>query len=205
MRHRGWRPGATVPHIVHPQWRVREERIGTRKLSLDDFQGIPLEDAADLIRHEPVEHAVIYSRAGKALFYVRSRPGAPNRVTVPFGKAGLLRGNVFIHNHPASQSFSARDIWILLRHGAHEVHVYGPRRSFRMVASRSMRRFGLGQEAAGWAELNHAYERGMQTSAERFGRLVRASMFTEAEALAAQTHGVVRKLALQFSFSYEEV
>lgn len=31
-----------------------------------------MEDAAELIRHEPVEHAVIYSPAGKALYYVRS-------------------------------------------------------------------------------------------------------------------------------------
>jgi len=45
----------------------------------------------------------------------------------------------------------------------------------------------------------------MRTSAERFERSVRVRMLTEADALAAQTHGVVRKLALHFSFSYEEV
>jgi len=77
---------------------------------------------------------VIYSPAGKALYYVRSRPGAPYTVTVPFGKAGLLRGNVFVHNHPRSESFSEADILILLRHGAREVQAYGPDRAFRMSA-----------------------------------------------------------------------
>lgn len=148
---------------------------------------------------------MIYSRAGKALFYVRSRPGEPFKVVVPIRKAGLVRGNLFVHNHPGSESFSPHDIWILLRHGAREVHAYGPARSFRMVAAAGMRRFGLAHELAGWAELNLAYRREMEASAVRFDRFIRAGMFTEAEALAAQTHGVVRKLALHYSFSYQEV
>lgn len=164
-----------------------------------------MEGAGELIRHEPVEHAVIYRPAGKALYYVRSRLGEPYRVTVPFGKAGLLRGNVFVHNHPGNESFSANDIWILLRHGAREVHVYGPERAFRMVASTMTRRFGQAQELTGWAEVRLSYQRGMQASAMRFGRFIRARMFTEGEALAAQTHSVVRKMALQFHFSYKEI
>lgn len=182
-----------------------EGRIGTRKFSLDDFQGVSAEYAGEVIRYESVEHAVIYSPAGKALYYVPSRPGEPYRVTVPFGKAGLLRGNVFVHNHPGNESFSAHDIWILLRHGACEVHVYGPERAFRMVASAKMRRFGQAQEVAGWAEVRLSYQRGMQASAIRFERFIRARMFTEGEALAAQTHSVVRKMALQFHFSYQEI
>jgi hypothetical protein len=182
-----------------------EARIGTRKFNLDDFQGVSAQGAGELIRHEPVEHAVIYSAAGKALYYVRSRPGEPYRVTIPFGRAGLLRGNVFVHNHPGNESFSAHDIWILLRHGAREVHVYGPERAFRMVTSTRMRRFGRAEELTGWAEVRLSYKRAMQASAMRFERFIRARMFTEGQALAAQTHSVVRKLALQFHFSYQEI
>jgi hypothetical protein len=164
-----------------------------------------VEGAGELIRHEPVEHGVIYSAAGKALYYVRSRPGEPYRVTVPFGKAGLLRGNVFVHNHPGNESFSPNDLWILLRHGAQEVHVYGPERAFRMVASTKTRRFGQAQELTGWAEVRLSYQRAMLASAMRYERFIRARMFTEGEALAAQTHGVVRKMAVQFHFSYKEI
>lgn len=164
-----------------------------------------MESAGEMIRYEPIEHGVIYSAAGKALYYVRSRPGEPYRVTVPFGKAGLLRGNVFVHNHPGNESFSANDIWILLRHGAREVHAYGPERAFRMVASDRTRRFGLAQELTGWAEVRLSYRREMLASAMRYERFTRARMFTEGEALAAQTHRVVRKMAIQFHFSYQEI
>jgi hypothetical protein len=126
-------------------------------------------------------------------------------VTIPFGKSGLLRGNLFVHNHPGSESFSIEDIWILLRHGVREVHAYGPQRSFRVIASAEMRRFGSGQDAAGWAELGMAYRRAVAASDARFKRYVRAGMFTEADAWAAQTHGAVRKLSAHFRFAYQEI
>jgi hypothetical protein len=164
-----------------------------------------VEGAGELIRHEPVEHGVIYSAAGKALYYVLSRPGSPHRVTVPLWRAGLLRGNVFVHNHPGSESFSAEDIWILLRYGAREVHVYGPERSFRIVATDSTRRFGYRDESAGWSELSREYERAVMATDSRFGEYVRARLFTRAGAWAAQTHGVVRRISVRFRFAYQEI
>lgn len=68
---------------------------------------------------------------------MRSWAGDPYRVTIPVGKSGLIRGNVFLHSHPRGESFSAEDVWILLRHGAREVRVCGPSRSFRMMAART--------------------------------------------------------------------
>jgi len=164
-----------------------------------------VEGAGELLRHEPVEHAVIYSAAGKALHYVRSRPGEPSKVVIPIGKAGLIRGNVFVHNHPESQSFSAEDIWILLRHGAREVQAYGTLRAFRMVATDRMRRFDYREESTGIAELKLLYGRAVAASDGRFARLASARLLTSEEAWAAQTHSVVRRIAIHFRFAYWEI
>lgn len=125
---------------------------------------------------------MIYTPAGRALLYVRSRFGSPNRVTVPLWKSGLLRGNVFVHNHPADDSFSEDDIWILLRHGARAVHAYGPERAFRMVALANTRRFGYAEDAAGRAELHAAYWKAMSDAGTRFTQIVRAGTLDHAEA-----------------------
>lgn len=164
-----------------------------------------MEGAGELIRHESVEHAVIYSAAGKALYYVRSRPGEPYRVTVPFGKAGLLRGNVFVHNHPGNESFSANDIWILLRHGAREVHVYGPERAFRMVASPRTRKVGAADPGGGWRELRSRYERALLALEPLFQQLVDEKILSGDEAWAARTHSVVRELSKRYAFAYTEI
>jgi hypothetical protein len=164
-----------------------------------------VEGAGELIRHEPVEHGVIYSAAGKALYYVRSRPGSPYRVTVPPGKAGLLPRNVFVHNHPGSESFSEEDIWILLRHGAREVHAYGPERSFRIVATKRTRRFVYSSEERGRSELYAAYRRAVAATTPLFHDLVASDILTEPEGWVAQTHGVVRVLSARFGFAYMEI
>jgi hypothetical protein len=164
-----------------------------------------VEGAGELIRHEPVEHAVIYSPAGKALYYARSRPGEPSKVVIPIGKAGLVRGNVFVHNHPESQSSSVEDIWILLRHRAREVQAYGALRAFRMVATDRMRRFGYREESTGIAELKFLYGRAVEASDGQFARLVAARLLTSEEAWAAQTHSVVRRIAIHFRFAYWEI
>jgi hypothetical protein len=164
-----------------------------------------VEGAGELIRHEPVEHGVIYSAAGKALYYVRSRPGEPYRVTVPFGKAGLLRGNVFVHNHPRSDSFSQADIWMLLRHGLRAMYAYGPERAFRMSTMANTRHFGYAQESAGGEELRAAYWRSMDHARARFGRFVHAGLLSDEEAWIGQTHNVARRMAAQFRFAYQEV
>lgn len=148
---------------------------------------------------------MIYSAAGKALYYVRSRHGSPHRVTVPLWRAALLRGNIFVHNHPGSESFSAEDIWILLRYGAREVHVFGPERSFRIVATDSTRRFSYRNESVGWSELSREYERAVVATDPRFEEFVRARLFTRPKAWAAQTHGVVRRMSVRFSFAYQEI
>jgi hypothetical protein len=164
-----------------------------------------VEGAGELIRHEPIEHGVIYNPAGKALYYVRSRLGEPSKVVIPIGKAGLVRGNVFVHNHPESQSFSVEDIWILLRHRAREVRAYGALRAFRMVATDRMRRFGYREESTGIAELKLLYGRAVEASDGRFARLVSARLLTSEEAWAAQTHNVVRRIAIHFRFAYWEI
>lgn len=158
-----------------------------------------------MIRHEPVEHAVIYTPGNKALFYVASWPGSPYTVTVPMRTAGLIRGNVFVHNHPRSESFSASDILILLRHGAREVHVHGPERAFRMIAGKGTRLFGYTEDAMARAEIGRRYRGEMEVTAEKFARIAKARILTDAEAWAALTHGVVRKLAAHFRFAYEEI
>jgi hypothetical protein len=182
-----------------------EARIHARKFSLEDFAGLSIREAAELIRHEPVEHAVIYTPAGKAVLYVMSRPGTPHRVTVPIGKSGLLRGNVFLHNHPNSDSFSEDDIWILLRHGARAVHAYGPERAFRMTALANTRRFGYAQDAAGSAELHAAFWRAMRDANTRFARFVQAGTLSDREGWIGQTHSVARQMSALFRFSYQEV
>lgn len=139
------------------------------------------------------------------MYYVRSRPGEPYRVTVPFGKAGLLRGNVFVHNHPKGDSFSEADIWMLLRHGATAVCAYGPGRAFRMTAMADTRRFGYAQDAAGGMELHVAYWRSMNQARVRFSRFVRAGLLSEREAWIGQTHSVARKMSAHFGFAYQEV
>lgn len=198
-------PGGTVLHVPTRQGERQEERIGARKFRIEDFAGLSIGDAAELIRNEPVEHAVIYSPAGKALYYVCSRPDSPYTVTVPFGKAGLLRGNVFVHNHPRSESFSEADILILVRHGAREVHVYGPERAFRMVAGKGMRRFRSTEDVIARAEVGARYCRELEAAAERFERIAQAGLLTEAEAWAALTHRVVRMMSAVFRFAYEEI
>jgi hypothetical protein len=164
-----------------------------------------VESAGELLRHEPVEHAVIYSAAGKALYYVRSRPGEPKRVTIPFGKTGLVRGNVFVHNHLGSESFSAHDIWILLRHGAHEVHVYGPERAFRMIASPRTRKVGAADPFERWRELRSRYERALLALEPLFQQLVDEQILSGDEAWAARTHSVVRELSKRYEFAYTEI
>lgn len=197
MRHGG---AGSPPHP--PPW---EEQITPRTFTLADFAGLPIREAGELIRHEPVEHAVIYTPGGKALFYAESRPGSPSRVTIPLWKAGLIRGNVFVHNHPGGESFSAEDIWILLRHGAREVHAYGPERSVRMVAGKNTRRFGYVDDVAGHTEVHAAYRRALELAASDLERAVHAGVLTDAEAWRAQTHRVVRKLSMRFGFAYLEV
>jgi hypothetical protein len=174
-------------------------------LKLEDFAGLTISEAAELIRHEPAEQAVIYGSSGTALFFRRSLPGHPLKVVIPFGKGGLLRGNVLLHNHPGNQSFSIEDIWILLRHGAREVQAYGPDRAFRMVATDSTRRFGYREEAGGMAELKAAYGRNVAATNARFSRFAAARLFTSEQAWAAQTHSVVRRIAIQFRFAYQEI
>ena len=182
-----------------------EGRIVARKFSLEDFAGLPISEAGELIRYQPVEHAVIYTPAGKCLYYVASRPGSPRQVTVPLWKSGLLRGNVFVHNHPESQSFSPEDVWILLREGAREIRAYGPERSFRMIASGATRRFGYRDTVEGWAELHQAYWNAAAASDMRFKRYVQARLMTDAEAWVAQTHSVLRQLAARYRFTYQEI
>jgi hypothetical protein len=174
-------------------------------LKLEDFAGLSISEAAELIRHEPAEHGLIYTPAGRAVFYAASRHGTPHRVTVPLWKAGLLRGNIFVHNHPGSESFSAEDIWILIRHGAREVHVYGPERSFRIVTTDRTRRFSYRSESVGWSELSREYERAVVETDSRFEEFVRARLFTRPRAWAAQTHGVVRRMSVRFCFAYLEI
>jgi hypothetical protein len=190
---------------VYPVRRTLEERIHARTFRLEDFMGLPISEGARLIRNEPVEHAVVYSPAGRALLYVRSRPWAPNKVTVPLGKSGLLRGNVFVHNHPGDDSFSEDDVWILLRHGARAVHAYGPERAFRMVALANTRRFGYADDAAGRAELHAAYWKAMSEATTQFTRFVQAGTLGHKEAWIAQTHRVARRMSARFGFAYQEV
>lgn len=185
--------------------RTLEARIHARKFSLEDFAGLSIGQAAELIRHEPVEHAVIYTPAGRLLYYVASRPESPLKVTVPLWKSGLIRGNVFVHNHPGSESFSQDDLLVLLRHGAREVHAYGPERSFRMVATKSMRRFSYSEDSVARAMVSAAYRKEVEASAPQFQRFVRARMLTDAEAWVALTHSVMRRMALHFRFAYQEI
>lgn len=148
---------------------------------------------------------MIYSASGKALYYVPSRPGSPYRVTVPPGRSGLLRRNTFVHSHPGSESFSEEDIWILLRHGAREVHAYGPKRSFRIVATKRTRRFTYSSEVWGRAELYGAYRRAVDATTPFFRELVARGALNEPEGWAAQTHGVVRVLSRRCGFAYLEI
>lgn len=182
-----------------------EGRIVARKFSLEDFAGLSVTQAGELIRYEEVEHAVIYSSSGRALFYAGSRAGEPYRVTIPIGKSGLIRGNVFVHNHPGSESFSIEDIWILLRHGAREVQAHGPERSFRMLASPRARRIGAADALNEWRELNSRYQDALRASAPLFRHLVEAHILGEDEAWAARTHGVVRELSIRYGFAYTEI
>jgi hypothetical protein len=191
--------------VIHLQWECREVRIGTRKLTLEDFRGISVEGAAELIRFEPVEHAVIYSRTGRALHYARSRAENPYRVTIPIGKSGLIRGNVFVHNHPGSESFSAEDIWILLRHGAREVRAYGPKRSFRMIAAARTRRIGTADAVGAWPDLDSRYRRSLLAAAPLFEHLVEEHILSAGEAWAARTHAVVREMSVRYRFAYTEI
>jgi hypothetical protein len=190
---------------VSPTRRTPGGRIHARKFTLEDFAGLSIREAAELIRHEPVEHAVIYTPAGKCVYYVASRPESPFAVTVPLWKAGLIRGNVFVHNHPRSDSFSEADIRLLLRHGAREVHAYGPERAFRMIAMVETRRFGYAQQAAGTGELNAAFWRAMADAETRFARIVQTGMLTPREAWIGQTHSAARRMSARFRFAYHEV
>ena len=185
--------------------RATEAQIGTRKFTLDDFQVLSVQGAAELIQHEPAEHALIYSRSGKVLHYARSWPGSPHRVTIPIGKSSLIRGNLFVHNHPRSESFSAEDIWILLRHGAREMRVYGPERSFRMIASPRTRRIGAAYPFEHWHELSSRYQRALLASAPLFQQLINEQILRADEVWAAQTHGVVRELSISYRFAYTEI
>ena len=193
---------AAPARIVRESRRHAEERIGTHNFTLDDFQGLSMDEGAELIRHEPVEHAVIYSRAGKALYYRRSWPGDPYRVTMPAGKSGLIRGNVFVHNHPGSESFSPEDIWILLRHGAREVRAYGPERSFRTIASRRTQRV-TSDSAIGAIRVR--YDREVEGAAPLFEDLVDQCIFDDAEARSALTHHALRALSARYRFAYMEI
>jgi hypothetical protein len=152
-----------------------------------------------------VEHAAIYTPAGRALYYRRSWPGYPYQVTIPIGKTGLIQGNMFAHNHPRGESFSAEDIWILLRHGAHDVRVFEPERSFRIAASSSTRRFGWADQESGWREVELAYERAVASLGGRYAPLVQTGRMPPVQAWAAQTHAVVRKMAMRFGFLHREV
>ena len=141
---------------------------------------------------------------GKALLYVSSYPGGPYRVTVPLWKAGLIRGNVFVHNHPGSESFSAEDVWILLHHGAREVWVCGPERSFRMIASPRTRRIGVAAASEEWRVLSSRYQQALMAAAPLFRQLEDANILAATEAWAALTHGVVRDLSIRYGFAYTE-
>jgi hypothetical protein len=121
------------------------------------------------------------------------------------GKAGLLRGNVFVHNHPRSDSFSEADIWMLLRHGVRVVYAYGPERAYRMTAMAGTRRFGYAQESAGRAELHAAFWRSMSQARARFRRFAEAGLLSEPEAWIGQTHSVARKMSSHFRFAYQEI
>jgi hypothetical protein len=74
-----------------------------------------------------------------------------------------------------------------------------------MMSAAVTQRFGYAEDAAGWEALELAYRREVAASDARYSRLVRSGTLGSREAWAAQTHGVVRKLASRFRFSYEEV
>lgn len=196
-------PGAAVP--FNPEVRKLAARIRTETLRLNDFAGLSIAEAAEVIRREPVEHALIYQFGGRALAYARSRPETPKEVTIPMREARLLSGNVFVHNHPDNEAFSYQDTWLLLRHGVREVRAYGPRRAFVMSSQREMRTFTYENDTEGMKALINKYMEVQRETTPPFRELVRRGTFTEAEAWAAQTHGIMRTIAGIYRFTYAEL
>jgi hypothetical protein len=196
-------PGGAVPS--NPKVGKLAARIRTETLRLSDFAGLSIAEAAEVIRREPVEHALIYKPGGGALAYAKSRPETPKEVTIPMREARLLSGNVFVHNHPDNESFSYQDIWLLLRHGVREVRAYGPRLAFVMSSQRGMRTFTYENDTEGRKALIKKYMEVQRETTPAFRELVRRDIFTEAEAWAAQTNGIVRTIAGIYRFTYAEL
>jgi hypothetical protein len=196
-------PGAAAP--FNPEVGKLAARIRSEALRLSDFAGLSMAEAAEVIRRAPIEHALIYKPGGRALAYARSRPETPKEVTIPMREARLLSGNIFLHNHPDNESFSYQDIWLLLRHGVREVRAYGPRRAFVMSSQPEMRRFTYENDEEGRQALIRKYIEVQRETTPPFRELVRGGTFTEAEAWAAQTHGIVRTIARIYRFTYAEL
>jgi hypothetical protein len=55
------------------------------------------------------------------------------------------------------------------------------------------------------AEVGAQYRRELKAAVERFERITRAGMLTDAETWVALTHRVVRKMSVHFRFAYEEI
>lgn len=199
----GETPGAAAP--FNPEAGELARRIRTETLRLSDFAGLSIAEAAEVIRYEAVEHALIYQPGGRALAYAKSRPATPKEVTIPMREARHLSGNIFIHNHPDDESFSYQDAWLLLRHGVREVRAYGPARAFVMRSRRETRTFTYLNATEGLDALIATYRKVQRETTAAFRELVREGTFTEAEAWAAQTHAIMRTIAEIYSFTYAEL
>jgi hypothetical protein len=196
-------PGAAAP--FNPEIGELARRIRIETLRLNDFADLNIAEAAEVIRHEPVEHALIYQPSGRVLAYAKSRLGKPKEVTIPMREARHLSGNVFIHNHPDDESFSYQDTWLLLRHGVREVRAYGPTRAFVMRSQRETRTFTYLNAAEGLDALIATYLKVQRETTPAFRELVREGTFSEAEAWAAQTHAIMRTIAEIYAFTYAEL
>ncbi|HEX8674341.1 MAG TPA: hypothetical protein VF710_20750 [Longimicrobium sp.] len=199
----GEHPGAAAP--FNPEVGKLARRIRSEALRLSDFAGLSIAEAADVIRHEPVEHALIFQPGGRALAYAKSRPETPKEVTIPMREARLLPGNIFLHNHPDNESFSYQDVWLLLRHGVREVRAYGPKRAFVMSSQPETRTFTYENDAEGLQALIKKYLEVQRETTPPFRELVRGGTFNEAEAWAAQTHGIMRTISRIYRFYYAEL
>lgn len=190
---------------VSPEVERLSARIRTEVLRLSDFAGLGVGDVAEVIRNEPIEHALIFRPDGRALVYAKSSPATPKEVTIRMQDVRWLSGNVFIHNHPDNESFSFKDVWLLLRHGVREVRAYGPTRAFMMAAQPGMQTFNYATSDAGLDALIATYRKVQHDTTPAFRELVRSRSFTEAEAWAAQTHAIMRNISQIYGFAYKEL
>jgi hypothetical protein len=198
-------PPASAAAPVHPEVEKLSTRIRTEVLHLSDFAGLSVADAGEVIRNEPVEHALIFKPNGHALLYVKSWPATPKEVTIPMRDMHRLPGNVFVHNHPGNESFSYQDVWLLLRHRVREVRAYGPKRGFVMGTQPEMQAFTYETAVEGLDALIATYRKAQRDTTPAFKNLVRDGTFTEDEAWAAQTHAIMRTISQVYGFAYREL